>query len=198
MFNRSEKWFVNVPTKKLCIFQPSWHNHQEDLSKGLAATISITKMVGKHSNESCGESWSHGFVSVLCVSLSLSLFLKILSAHTHFSTLILYMAASGKCQTQWGALFRNLKAIKDHSRFARPGVWLLPIPFWGATKFFGFLVIDTTTSLFTSRRPTAVNFNSPVQVLSHCQFLQQPVRLGVRSVSPLLIFLLAWRKITSN
>ena len=93
---------------------------------------------------------------------------------------------------------RHPTPLTHHSWFARPGVWLFPTPSWGATKFFVFLVIDTTTSLFTSRRPTAVNFNSPVQVLSHCHFCNNHFAWECVRCLPLLIFLLAWLRTTSN
>ena len=127
-------------------------------------------MVRKHSNKSCGESWSHGLVSVLCLlslSLSLSLSSSKSSPHTRtFSTLSLslYGGFLGQKSDSVRSVVPELKGLNSPFPVRKAGggggVWLFPTPSWGATKFFGFLVVDMTTSLFTSRRPTAVNFNS--------------------------------------
>ena len=191
VFHQSEKWFFNTLAKKMCIFQLIWQNHQADPSEGLAATISIRKWFVNIPTKAVENLEAMDWF-LFCAFLSPSLSLSQNPLRTHapsLLSLLLYMAVSSdKSQTRWGALFRNLKALTHHSRFARPGVRLFPTPPWGATKFFGFLVTDMTTSLFTSRRPTEVDFNSPVQVLSHCLFCNNPFAWSAFGVCPFFSF----------
>ena len=181
------------PKQKMCIFQLIWQNHQADPSAGLAATISIRKWFVNIPTKAVENLEAMDWFPFLCVSLSPSLSFSLLSL-----SLLLYMAiSSDKSQSRWGALFRNLKALTHHSRFARPGGLAFPNSILRSHQILRFSS-DMTTSLFTSRRPTAVNFNSPVQVLSHCLFCNNPFAWECVRCLILLIFLLAWLRTTST